>query len=142
MKKREIKPVKSTAVVSTITEKEKSKMRLDISGANLSTVYYKKFPNNLVIILGFSNFLTEAGLRRKYGDTVADVYLASLFCIKKKFYESGEAFLVSGEDEIYEGQVLTTKEFGKLIAFIRKCGENLQKIVKINNDDEVRSVTI
>jgi len=60
----------------------------------------------------------------------------------KKFYESGEAFLVSGEEEIFEGQVLTTKEFGKLIAFIRKCGENLQKIVEINDEGDVRSVTI
>ena len=103
------------------------------------TILCQRMPEGMVIIKGFENFLTRKELEEKYGEDIVNIYFASPVHAEKIFYASGQSRIEIEINEfrliqISSGDVMTNKDFSKVCANIKKCGELLHKIIDFQNN--------
>ena len=106
------------------------------------TILCQRMPEGMVIIKGFKNFLTRKEIEAKYGKDVTNIYFASPFNVEKTFEKDGEIgielFADGGNSDesgvMNIGDVFTGKDFSKVCANIKKCGELLHKIIDFQNN--------
>jgi len=112
-------------------------------------IIYKKLPNNMVMIVGFKNFMTAKEIKSKYGEDVAKAYVVvSDDSMVMTFESDGSSALKIplGDglmSHVHVGDFYSDDEFSKIIASVKKCGNVLHEIVAaFNTDSNVKEIKI
>jgi len=127
------------------TWKEITHCKEDIS----TKIIYKKLPGNMVMIVGFKNFMTTKEIKNKYGDDVAKAYVVvSDDSMVMTFESDGSCALKVplGDglmSHIHIGDFYSDDEFSKIVASVKKCGNVLHEIVvAFSIDSNVKEIKI
>jgi hypothetical protein len=106
-----------------------------------ATIFYKKLPDDMILITGFENFLTSRGIQEKYGFEVVNLY-----CTYPDYMSLGPDCVHvcrnSIPDIISIGKMYNKDYFSKLVSHVKKCGGLLHDIIKAVNGGEVKRITI
>ena len=91
--------------------------------------------------------MTADEVKLKYGEVIANTYLLGSFThIQKAFTEKGEPFiwicLPELTDRIFINTTCSKKQFGWMIATVKKCGSLLHEIIAAVNYGPVKRITI
>jgi len=143
--KKVVKPVgKNTVKETGIPSKKLVLPAVDFSPTiheKSATILYKKLPDNMILIVGFENFLTIDDIMNRYGMTVAKIY-ADFPC-----HMAGKDSVVSIFDSgsvksIATNQIYRKSEFSKIVSDVKKCGGLLHDIIVVVNGGEVKRIQI
>ena len=107
-------------------------------------IHFKKMPDNMILITGFSGILTREELEKKYGEEIVSVYEQ---CLNHMFLRSSEGLRIFTENDdipggFGKGSVFNHKTFGEIVAGMKKCGTTLAAIVKTIDSGEIRTIRI
>jgi len=106
-----------------------------------ATILYKKLPADMILIVGFENFLTMDDILDKYGRVVTVTY--NNYPVRMVGDVGGIiVYGGNGKQSLRIGEVLKKDEFSKTIAHIKKCGSLLHDIITAVNDEEVSRIKI
>jgi len=118
-----------------------------------ATIHYQKLPEGRMLIIGFENFLSMDDIKEKHGDIIHDAYFQyPYFMDLCTDTDTGEKYLslvhYGGGEDIESIQVVskydifTRKEFSKIVAHIKKCGQLLHDIIDARINGMVKSIKI
>jgi len=125
-------------VIKKITEELKGKL-----ASKPATILYKKLPDDMILIVGFENFLNADEIEKKFGEVVSDTYMAYQENMVKVFDSFGVQRIHFGYNDTFSiGMVMPKKSFSILVQRAKKCGGLLHDIIAAVNSGEVKRITI
>jgi len=118
-----------------------------------ATIHYQKLPEGRILIVGFENFLSMDDIKEKHGDIIHDAYFQyPYFMDLCTDTDNGEKYLSmvhygGGEDinsiqVVSKYDIITRKEFSKIVAHVKKCGQLLHDIIDARLCGTVKSIKI
>jgi hypothetical protein len=111
-------------------------------------IIYKKLPGNMVMIVGFKNFMSAGEIKNQCGDDVLMAYRCKDYMVKSFNESNGIPQLIVPDGNglskyLYIDDLLSDDEFSKIIASIKKCGNVLHElIVAFKTDSNVKEIKI
>jgi hypothetical protein len=105
-----------------------------------ATIFYKKLPNDMILITGFENFLSLEEIFDKYGKVIAKTYFDFPYHMAGM---TGALYLVGlNTTPTIVGKVLSKDDFSKLVTHVKKCGGLLHDIIQACDKGEVKRIEI
>jgi hypothetical protein len=128
---------KSVIIKPDPTTSSKKWVKIDTT----ATIFYKKLPDDMILITGFENFMSIDDILDKYGRVVAITYNNYP---SRMSGDVGGIILYgnNGKSSLRIGEVCRKDEFSKIISYVKKCGALLHEIIAAVNDGDVKEVRI
>jgi hypothetical protein len=111
-------------------------------------VYRQSDVDGAILVVDLVGFLTPKGVEERYGEAVSEAYygigdnLASVMYLCLTGGLKTVIQKLTGEIIIGVGEWYTSEEFGKRIAYMKKCGARLSGVVKMCRLPAAKSVKI
>jgi hypothetical protein len=112
-----------------------------------ATILYRRMPGDMILIVGFENFLSAEELKSKYGETITEIYLSYQNHLERKSYTDGSIYIqiLEGMEAFFDrldiGDLLPRKVFSNIVADVKKAGSLLHEVILAQGND-IRRIEI